>query len=204
MLNDPRPEYDNPWDDVQTFANSIFLADHKITVGRGSRIDSFCKLEGGEGIVLGCYVHVASYCHLNIGGGHMRAGDHCFFASGTRVVTGGNTPKGQSMSAASPIEMQVIDRSKMVLFEPYSGTYSGVCVNAGVTFHEGAVAAAGSVVTKSIPAWEIWAGNPAKFLRKRIVGGPKMPAPPILDDDWHQRDADLRATNRAGLSHMRG
>ena len=29
-----------------------------------------------------------------------------------------------------------------------------------------AVVGAGSVVTKSVPAGEIWAGNPARFLRK--------------------------------------
>lgn len=31
----------------------------------------------------------------------------------------------------------------------------------------GAVLAAGSVVTCDIPAWEIWGGNPARFIRKR-------------------------------------
>lgn len=35
----------------------------------------------------------------------------------------------------------------------------------GVTIGEGAVVAAGSVVTKSIPRNEIWGGNPAKFIK---------------------------------------
>jgi acetyltransferase-like isoleucine patch superfamily enzyme len=35
----------------------------------------------------------------------------------------------------------------------------------GVTLGRGAVVAAGSVVTRSIPAWELWAGVPAKFIR---------------------------------------
>ena len=37
----------------------------------------------------------------------------------------------------------------------------------GVTIGDGAVVAAGSVVTKSIPANEIWGGNPACFIKKR-------------------------------------
>lgn len=36
----------------------------------------------------------------------------------------------------------------------------------GVTIGKNAIVGAGSVVTKSIPDNEIWAGNPAKFIRK--------------------------------------
>lgn len=36
----------------------------------------------------------------------------------------------------------------------------------GVTIGENAMVGAGSVVTKDIPAGEVWVGNPAKFLRK--------------------------------------
>lgn len=37
---------------------------------------------------------------------------------------------------------------------------------AGVTIGEGALIGAGSVVTKDVPAGEVWVGNPARFLRK--------------------------------------
>ena len=36
----------------------------------------------------------------------------------------------------------------------------------GVTIGENSVVGAGSVVTKDIPSGEVWAGNPAKFIRK--------------------------------------
>ncbi len=41
-------------------------------------------------------------------------------------------------------------------------------IKAGVTIGDGAVIGMGSVVTKDIPPYEIWAGNPAKFIRKRF------------------------------------
>lgn len=39
---------------------------------------------------------------------------------------------------------------------------------AGVTIGENALIGAGSVVTKDVPANEIWVGNPAKFLKKHL------------------------------------
>lgn len=36
-----------------------------------------------------------------------------------------------------------------------------------VTIGDNAVIGAGSIVTTDIPAREVWAGNPAKFIKKR-------------------------------------
>ena len=38
----------------------------------------------------------------------------------------------------------------------------------GVTIHTGSVIAAGSVVTKDIPPYEVWGGVPAKFISRRF------------------------------------
>jgi len=48
-------------------------------------------------------------------------------------------------------------------------------VKAGVTIGDGAVIGMGAVVTKDVGAYEIWAGNPARMIRKRF------------DDDTIQR-----------------
>lgn len=39
-----------------------------------------------------------------------------------------------------------------------------------VTIGDDAVVGAGSVVTKDIPTGEVWAGNPARFIKKRSTG----------------------------------
>lgn len=44
---------------------------------------------------------------------------------------------------------------------------TGATVLQGVTIGDGAIVAAGAVVTKDIPAYEVWGGVPAKFIRKR-------------------------------------
>lgn len=43
-----------------------------------------------------------------------------------------------------------------------------VLIKAGVIVGDGAIIGMGSVVTKDIPPYEIWGGNPAKLLRKRF------------------------------------
>ena len=43
----------------------------------------------------------------------------------------------------------------------------------GITIGENAMIGAGSVVTKDVPAGEVWVGNPAKFFRKIGGGGYK-------------------------------
>lgn len=43
-----------------------------------------------------------------------------------------------------------------------------VLVKSNVNIGHGAIIGMGSVVTKDVPPYEIWAGNPAKFIRKRF------------------------------------
>lgn len=43
---------------------------------------------------------------------------------------------------------------------------AGSTVLCGVTIGENAMIGIGSVVTKDVPAGEVWVGNPARFLRK--------------------------------------
>lgn len=43
---------------------------------------------------------------------------------------------------------------------------AGSTILPGLTIGEGAMIGAGSVVTQDVPAGEMWAGNPAKFIKK--------------------------------------
>ncbi len=42
---------------------------------------------------------------------------------------------------------------------------AGWIVVRGVTIGKGSVIGAGSVVTKMVPAGQVWAGNPARYIR---------------------------------------
>jgi len=45
---------------------------------------------------------------------------------------------------------------------------NNVMIKSGVTVGDGAVIGMGSIVTKDVPPYEIWAGNPARLLKKRF------------------------------------
>ena len=53
--------------------------------------------------------------------------------------------------------------------EPYVFIGAKALILPGLTIGEGAVVGAGSVVTKDVEAWIIVGGNPAKYIRKRIM-----------------------------------
>ena len=139
----------------------VFLAPERIRIGNRCRIDSFVKIEGGEGVTIERYVHVASFCHLNIGGGTLDIREGAAFASGAKIITGSNSPYGESCSAAAPRDQQVVTRSSVTIHRN-----AFICTNAvvlpGVTIGEHAVLAAGAVAGRDIPPFEVWAGVPAK------------------------------------------
>lgn len=55
---------------------------------------------------------------------------------------------------------------------------AGAFVHPGVTLGEGAVAGARSVVTRDVAPWAVVAGNPAVFLKKRVLHASSAPGEP--------------------------
>lgn len=66
---------------------------------------------------------------------------------------------------------------------------AGSIILPGIVIGSNSLIGAGSVVTKHVPNGEVWAGNPAKFIRKREDGDWKNKEKPIviatLDNDSH-------------------
>ena len=62
---------------------------------------------------------------------------------------------------------------------------TGVYIKAGVTIHTGAVVGMNSVVTHDIPAYEIWAGNPARKINDRFDEEIKSR---LLESEWWEYD----------------
>lgn len=144
----------------------VITRPEKVSIGAHSRIDSFVKIEGGDGVSIGRYVHIASFAHIGIGGGKTILEDFSAVASGAKIISGSNQVDAMSMSACAPTDLQMVKKS-VTRLALYSCILANSTVLPGVTLYEGAVLAAGAVATKDIPSWEIWAGVPAKFLMHR-------------------------------------
>lgn len=144
----------------------VILKPEMLRIAETARVDSFCKLEGGEGLLIGEYVHVASFCHINAGGGFVEFQDHSGCASGCRIV-GGQPDLGYLHICPNEPAHRVHTIRKRTIIGRYAILFSNAVILPGVTVGAGAVIGAGAVVTKDVPAWAIVAGVPAKQIGVR-------------------------------------
>jgi acetyltransferase-like isoleucine patch superfamily enzyme len=89
-------------------------------------------------------------------------------------------------------------------FEADSWVGAGSIVLAGVTVGRGAIVAAGSVVTKDIPPYEIWGGVPARKIRERFSAEQRAVHDRMLDEPPRKRGSFCRPqldTSRTEATH---
>ncbi len=152
--------------DVHIYQPAVILKPEQVHLSDGVRIDSFVKIEGGEGVTLGRWAHISSFAHVGIGGGRVDIGAGVGIAPGARILSGTNVEDGFYMSSVAPESMQKIERSHTVIREGAQIGTNAV-VLPGITIGAFARVGAGSVVTKNVPEREVWVGNPARYLRRR-------------------------------------
>jgi len=116
---------------------------------------------------------------------YLAVGDHCWLGEDVwidnlaPVTIGANVCISQGAYLCtgnhdwSLPDMKLFRRPIVLNDGSWVGARATVCP--GVTLGTGAIAAAGSVINKDIPAWEIWAGNPARFVRARRLAGASRP-----------------------------
>lgn len=114
----------------------------------------------GPSMIFGDRVFIGRGCEFNIRE-RITVGDDCLIASGCTFV---DSDHGTSVGMA--INTQPI-RTAMIVLDRNVWLGANCVVLKGVHIGEGAVIGAGSVVTKSIPAGEVWAGVPARRLKTR-------------------------------------
>ena len=139
----------------------VILKPEVVEIDPEARVDSFVKIEGGQGVKIGRWVHIASFCHINLGGGEVVIEEGAAASSHVVIIGGSNEITGISCSAAAPKDMQVVSRKKTVIGRN-AVLFAAAVILRGVTIGEGAVIGAGAVVRQDVPPFEVWAGVPAR------------------------------------------
>ncbi|MGZ5020570.1 MAG: acyltransferase [Chthoniobacterales bacterium] len=141
---------------------------HQVSLGESCRLehDIYFKFDGiyapGPSIIIGDRVFVGFGCEFNVRR-RVEIGADCLIASGCKFIdhdhgiARGDVPMNQQTGGA---EADIVIESDIWL-----GT--NVVVLKGVRIGRGAIIAAGAVITKSIPEYEIWGGIPAQKIGER-------------------------------------
>jgi UDP-2-acetamido-3-amino-2,3-dideoxy-glucuronate N-acetyltransferase len=149
--------------------------DPSVVLGEDVRLFGFANLYGcriGDRTKIGPFVEIQRNATVGI---DCKISSHTFVCEGVhignRVFIGHNVTFINDLypRATNPDgTLQTADDWKLVQtrIEDGASLGSSVTVLAGVTVGAGAIVGAGSVVTKSVGPGEIWAGNPARFMRK--------------------------------------
>jgi len=150
-----------------TFLPSIHITwPNQVIIGDNCRIerDIYLKFDGiwrnGKAIKIGNNVFIGSQCEFNITQS-ISVGDDTLIASGCRFIDHDHGIMHDGLMRKQPGVASAIKIGNDVWLG------CNVIVLKGVEIGDGAIIAAGAVVTKSISSYEIWAGVPAKKIGDR-------------------------------------
>jgi len=154
--------------------NNVLLSDKasiygidKISIGSNVRIDDFVVISAGSaGINIGANVHIAVYSLL-IGAEKITLSDFSNISSRVSIYSSNDDYSGESLTNPTVPEIYRNVRHAPVFIGRHVIIGSGSVVLPGVSIEEGAAIGALSLVNKNCDSFGIYAGNPAKRLKKR-------------------------------------
>ena len=130
--------------DVTIWLSHESNAKPKLTLGKRVFVTRNCYLGVFQPITIGDDTQIGAFSYII-------SANHCFDRRDIPIRDQGFT--------GSPI---------VIGSDVWIGTH--VVILPGVMIGNGAIIGAGSVVTKDVPAYQIWGGMPAKFLKERPGG----------------------------------
>tara|TARA_B100000902_G_scaffold396007_1_gene455909 strand:- start:1930 stop:2460 length:531 start_codon:yes stop_codon:yes gene_type:complete len=136
-----------------------------VSIGSHIAIDMWTYIS--TQLILGDYIHIAPSVSI-IGGAPalLKMGNFTNIGSGGRIVCATDDFSQGLISPVVPIEHRTVI-NKPIIFEDFSTLGVNCSVLPGVTLGEGCIIGANSVVIKDTEPWMIYAGAPARPIKKR-------------------------------------
>jgi galactoside O-acetyltransferase len=154
-------------EDIQISPLARFYGAERIHLGSHVRIDDFCILSIGEGgIEIGSFVHIAAYCSL-IGQAKISMQDFSGLSSRVSVYSSSDDYSGRTLTNPTVPEKYKAVTHAPVLIGRHVIVGAGSVILPGAQLGEGSAVGALSLVTKTCEPFWIYAGYPAKKIKKR-------------------------------------
>jgi acetyltransferase-like isoleucine patch superfamily enzyme len=138
-----------------------------IAIGPGTEIQRHCSIWIGEDeskepkLSLGEWVFLGQGTHLSVMRS-MKIGNHCLIGAYSYLLTNNHRFDDRNI----PIRHQgYVEKPLIIGDDVWIGAHC--VIMPGIVIGRGAIIGAGSVLTKDVGEYEIWAGNPAKKIRDR-------------------------------------
>jgi acetyltransferase-like isoleucine patch superfamily enzyme len=149
--------------ELSGFALERLNLGERVIIAAGTILAFGDELNGEGTIRIGDRTWIGQYNNLRAGGGEIRIGADCLISQYCTLVA-----SNHSMTRGEPIKSQPPDgKRRGVVLGDDVWLGAGVTVLPGIHVGQGAVIGAGSVVTNDVPAYEVWAGSPARKIAVR-------------------------------------
>lgn len=168
---------------IEIKSDALLILNGQLTIGykqiTGSKKETRLLLEGNSRLeVLGKFTMFADSYIRVIGGGHLILNSG-FINEGTQIVCASKVTIGDGCAIARDVVIRDYDGHTIdspgykISKEIHIGNHVWIghraMIQKGVTIGDGAIIAAGSIVTKDVPARSIVGGCPAKVLKTNVT-----------------------------------
>lgn len=139
---------------------------HQVKIGNNCKLENniFFKFDGifkpGPSIIIDHNVFIGSNTEFNVRK-FIQIKSNCLIASGVKFIDHDHGFSKENLISKQPsVELGITINEDVWIG-------ANAIILKGVEIHTGAIIAAGSVVTKSVPSFEIWGGVPAQKISVR-------------------------------------
>lgn len=130
------------------------------------------------------FVKMGKHSHIQMGvrmySPHkIKIGDNCSIGNNSLLDARRHIEIGNNVDIAGYVKILTLGHNldsltyetigDKVIIEDHASVFTGASILPGLIIKEGSVVALDAVLSKSTEAWSIYAGNPAKLIRKRKV-----------------------------------
>lgn len=141
-VNEMKSQFIKCGDNVHIHSTCTVLVPSKMSIGSNSSISAYTTIFAGSGVIIG---------------------KDCLISSNCSISSVSHTQEAVIRYNDDPPEMT---KSKLVVLGDNVWIGMNACILPGVEIGSNSIVGAGSVVTKNIPANQVWVGNPARFIKE--------------------------------------